>query len=1046
MALFMLKNCFIKIYLRLLQLINSNNYTMKTKFNGILTLLLALVVQISFAQEKTVSGTVSEESGPLPGVSVIIKGTKKGAETDFDGKYTIKASTGDVLVFRYLGYKTTEKSVGSSNTVNMTLTEGGEQLQEVVVIGYTNKKRGELASAVSSVTSAQLERQVNTVSIDNALQGAATGVQVTAQNGKPGNAAFVRIRGIGSINAGSEPLYLLDGIQVEEDEIIGINPSDIERMDVLKDAASTAIYGARGANGVVVITTKNGKKNKKAQIRIQTRLGLATEAKRNFRMMNATEKLEYERAVGVGVGSTVLLQSEWDRLISQEHDWNDAILKDAEISSVNVSVTGGDEKLTYFMSVANDSNSGIIQLLDNAFERTSARLNVGYDANDWLDLNTQLSFSTSNDQDPRDRNNIQNPVNGRFTFNPYEPVYLTDANGDRIPNRRGLDTFNPTHQGLNSLAQLRANDDNDTDNRFFGTLNANIKLSENFSYNFGTNVSYFNRVSRGVLHAGSALDLIFNGSPTGSSDVGNTNTFQYSLLNKFNFNKTYNEKHAVNATVFMEYQDWYRETNFSRSQGFVINGPTVISAGATPLTTTGRNDRRTLFSVAASADYIFDEKYILNGTVRRDGSSRFGANTKYGTFWGASAAWNISKENFFSGMLDTVDNLKLRLNAGTSGNDQIGLYDSLNVYGFDSYNGNTAASPSNFGDPGLGWEQSFTYGAGVEFGLFNSRITGVVDYYKRNTTDMLLNVPISTIQGGGSIFRNIGEIENSGWEFELRGDIIRTENFRWNAGVTFSTYDTKVLALASDDDLQITAARHTILRVGEEAHSFFLPRYVGVNPANGQALFLDANDNVTTSNANNVLLSGKTPFAQFDGGFNTSVTYKGFDLTADFYFRGGNYIMNEVEAQHLSDGTSANSNQRADAFNYWKQPGDTNVLPNPVLNGYNGTTNANNRNISSSFSTRYLQRGDYLRLRNLQVGYSVPSKYLEKVALTQVRMFASGTNLWTYVPYFKGDPEVGIGSAESNPNSSTRNQIPGEYALNSYPTLTTFSVGLDIKF
>ena len=1019
---------------------------MNTNFNRVLTLFLVLVAQIFFAQQKSITGVISDSSGALPGVSVTIEGGTSGTETDFDGKFTIKTNTGAILVFRYLGYKIIKKTVGTSNVINVQMMEGGEELEEIVVIGYTNKKRGDISSSISSVTSAQLERQSNSVSIDNALQGVATGVQVTAQNGKPGNAAFVRIRGIGSINAGSEPLYLLDGIQVDEDAIIGINPSDIERMDVLKDAASTAIYGARGANGVVVITSKRGKKNKKAQIRVQSRLGLATEAKRNFQMMNSRQKLEYERAVGVGPGSTNLLQSEWDRLISQDHDWSNDMLKDAEITSVNVSVTGGDEKLTYFMSLGNDSNSGIIELIENAFTRTSTRLNVGYDANSWLKLNTNLAFSTSNDQDPRDRNNVQNPINGRFTANPYEPVYRTDENGDRIPNLRGLDTFNPTHSGLNSLAQVRANQDDDTDNRFFGTLNADIKLSDAFSYQFGTNVSYFNRTARGVLHAGSALDLIFNGTPTGSADAFNSNTFQYSLLNKFNFNKVFNEKHAVNATAFMEYQDWYNENSFARSQGFVVNGPTTIDAGATPLITNGSNSRRTLYSLAASVDYIFDDKYIFNATVRRDGSSRFGANTKYGTFYGASAAWNIHEEDFFSDISNTVNNLKLRVNAGTSGNDQIGNDRSISTFGFDAYNGNTTSSPDNFGDPNLGWEQSFTYGAGIEFGLFNNRITGVVDYYKKNTTDLLLLTPISGLQGGSAIFRNIGEIENSGWEFELRGDIIKNGNFRWNAGVTFSTYDSEVLQLADDNDLFVDYAGYSGLRVGEEVHTFFLSRYVGVNPANGQALFLDEKDNVTTSNTDNVFLSGKTPFAQFDGGFNTSVSYKGFDLTADFYFKGGNYIYNAVESQHLTDGTSANDNQRLDAFNYWKQPGDTNVLPNPVVNGYNGAVNANNRNVSSGTSTRYLQRGDYIRLRNLQLGYNVPSQYLEKVPFTQIRMYFSGTNLWTYIPYYKGDPEVGLGSAESNPGSSTRNQIPGEYSLNSYPTLRTISYGIDLKF
>ncbi|MCF6279542.1 MAG: SusC/RagA family TonB-linked outer membrane protein [Flavobacteriaceae bacterium] len=1019
---------------------------MKTKFNGILTLLLAFVVQLTFAQSKTISGVVSDGSDSLPGVSIIVKGTSIGTETDFDGNYSITTNVGDVLQYSFVGMDTVEETVGASNIIDVTMQ--GNVLDEVVVIGYSNKKRGNLSSAISSVTAAQLEKQNNSVSIDNALQGVATGVQVTAQNGKPGNAAFVRIRGIGSINAGSEPLYLLDGIQVDEDDIIGINPSDIKSMVVLKDAASTAIYGARGANGVIVITTKSGKKNKKAQIRLQTRLGLSDEIKKNFRVMNAREKLEYERAIGVpgSPGATTLLQSEWDRLISLDHDWDDDLFKQAQLSSVNLSVSGGDEKLDYFMSLSNDTNSGIITLLESAFERTSTRLNVGYDANDWLRLSTKLSFSTSNDQDPRDRNNIQNPVSGRYTFNPYEPVYLTDANGDRIPNVRGLDTFNPTHQGLNSLAQVRANEDNDTDNRFFGTFTADVKITDNISYQLLGSTSYFNRTARGVLHAGSALDLIFNGTPTGTSTATNSNRFIYSILNKINYSKTFNEKHDFNFLMLMEYQENNFETATVRSQGFVVNGPTTVSAGATPLITRGFTSVNTLFSTAASLDYVYDSKYVLNATVRRDGSSKFGANTKYGTFWGASAAWNIHNEGFYGDLANTLNTLKIRFSAGTSGNDQIGNFPSQTLYGFESYNGQTTSAPNQFGDPNLGWEQSFNYGVGLEFGLFDSRITGVVDYYKKETSDLLLSVPISLIQGGGSVLRNVGEVENSGYEFELRGDVIKNENFRWNVGATLSLYDSKVIKLADDNDLFIPAARYTGLRVGEEVHTFYLSRYIGVNPANGQALFLDENGNGTTSNGGNVFLSGKTPYATFDGGINTSISYKGFDLTADLYYKGGNYIYNEVENQLLSDGTGANSNQRVDAFNYWQQPGDTNVLPNPVTPGYNGAVNDNIRTISSGSSTRYLQKGDYIRLRNLQIGYTLSSKFLEKTPLTQVRTYLSGTNLWTYVPYYKGDPEVGIGSAESNVDSSTRNQIPGEYSLNSYPTLSTISFGVDIKF
>ena len=1010
---------------------------MKTKFNGFLTLLLALVVQFSFAQEKTVTGTVSDASGPLPGVTVLIKGANAGTQTDFDGNYSLKTNIGDILKFTFLGMQTVEKTVGSSNTIDAIMQENAEALEEIVITGYGAKKRGVLSSSISTVSSEQLDRQNNAVSIDNALQGAATGVQVVAQNGKPGNAAFVRIRGISSINAGNEPLYLLDGVQVDEEDVIGINPADIASMSVLKDAASTAIYGARGANGVVLITSKIGKKNSKAVFKFSSKYGEAEEIKRNFRVMNAQEKLEYERAIGVGVGAGITSQAEWNDLIANDHDWTDDLLKKSEITSLNFSVRGGEENLSYFMSIANDRDSGIVELIEKAFERTSARLNVDYQAREWLKFSTKLSFSTTQDQDSRDRNNIQSPVVGRFTFNPYEPVYLLDANGDFIPNRRGLPTYNPTHQGLSSLAQVRANEDNDTDNRWIGSFGTDVRLMEGLHYNFVLSGSYIQTTNRGVLHAGSALDMIFNGTPTGRSSVFTSSSLTSDFLNKITYTKTFNEKHDLNVTVLSEYQQNNFESITSDADGFVINGPTTIDAGSNPRAVGGNNSTNRLFSIATSVDYVYNDTYILNATIRRDGSSRFGSNTKYGTFWGASAGWNIHNESFFSELSNTVNMLKVRISAGTSGNDQIGLNPSQTLYGFGAYNGQNTSVPVQFGDPNLGWEENFTIGAGLEFALFNNRVTGVFEYYKRTTSELLLDVPITFTQGGGAITKNIGEIENSGFEFELRGDLIKNADFTWNVGASLSLYDNEVKKLADDNDLFTTSNFYTGLRVGEEVHTFFLPRYAGVNPANGQALFLDTDDNITTSNnGNEVFLSGKSPFAKFDGGMNTSLTYKGIFLNADLYYKGGNYIMNVVEQQLLSDGTGANSNQRVDAFNYWQQPGDVNVLPDP-------TSNNPFRNEANGASTRFLQKGDYIRLRNLQVGYIVPSKFIEKTPLSQVKFYVTGTNLWTYTPWYKGDPEVGIPSGET---TGTRGIIPGEFSLNSYPTLTSYVFGVDIQF
>ncbi|MGM5468638.1 SusC/RagA family TonB-linked outer membrane protein [Flavobacteriaceae bacterium LMO-SS05] len=1012
---------------------------MKRSLTLLMTFSIALFVQFSFAQEKTISGTITSVSDglPLPGVNVIVKGTSRGVQTDFDGNYSIKATVGETLVFSFLSMKASEVRVGASNTINVSLEEDVALLEEVVIIGYGVKKRGDLSAAISTITTVQLEKANNSVSIDNGLQGKASGVQVVAQNGKPGNAAFVRVRGVGSINAGNEPLYLLDGVPVDEEDVIGINPSDISSMSVLKDAASTAIYGARGANGVVVITSKTGKKNTSAQFRLHTRTGVANEIKKNFRVMNAREKLEYERAVGAGVGSTITSQARWDELIANDHDWTDDLFKEAKLNSINFSVTGGEEKLSYFMSISNDKDTGIIELIEKAFQRTSARLNIDYDARDWLKLSTKLGFSTSNDQDPRDRNNVQSSVVGRYTFNAYEKVWAEDADGNPLYTLRGQRKYNPTHSGLSSLEQVRANEDNDTDNRWFGTVSADIRLHKNISYSFIANGSYIQTTNHGLLHAGSDLDILFYGKPNGDTNIFNAQRFTYSILNKFTYDNVFAEKHHVTATVLSEFNKSRYEDAFARGQGFTVNGPTVIDVAATPNNVDGAITSYALFSVAGSFDYVYDNKYILNGTIRRDGSSRFGTNTKYGVFWAGSAAWNVHNESFFSSLNSPISTLKLRVSAGTTGNDQIGLYDSQTLYGYGSYNGQTTSFPSQFGDPNLGWEESFTIDGGLEFGLFNDRLTGVFDYYKRTTSNLLLDVPKSFFYSNPVITSNIGEIENSGFEIELRGDIIRGENFSWNVGALFSLYDNKVKKLEGDDDLFTATNFYTGLRVGEEVHTFYLPRYVGVNPANGQALFLDVNDNVTTTNnGGEVFLSGKSPFAKFDGGFNSTMSYKGFELTADFYFKGGNYIFNTVEQQLLSDATSVANNQRVDAWNYWKQPGDINVLPDP-------TANNPLRNESSGTSDRYLQKGDYIRLRNLQFGYSLPSKFLDNLPVTYLRMYVSGTNLWTYTPFYKGDPEVGIPSGET---TGTRGIIPGEFSLNSYPTLSSYMFGVDVKF
>lgn len=1004
---------------------------MRSKFKWIFTLLLAFSMQFSFAQERTITGTVTEGGLPLPGATVLLKGTKTGVSSDFDGNYSIQAKTGDVLEFSFVGMKTKSVTVGASSKIDVVM-ESDTNFDEVVVVGTDTKRRAELTSAVSNVTSEQLSRIAPSVSIDNMLQGQASGVQVTAQNGKPGQTAFIRIRGIGSIQAGNEPLYIVDGAQISEADLNAINPGDVASVSVLKDAASTSIYGARGGNGVVLITTKRGGKDRDAVINFNSRVGFTRRIKDNFTMMNSQQKLQYERELGVGVGASVSSQAQYDALLALDHNWEDDLLEDGFIQSNAISITGGDTKTRYFLSLSKDEDSGIIQDIKE-YSRIAGRLNVDYDAKKWLTVGTSLSFSSVELNDARDRNNVQNPFRAMYDLLPYQTVFLFDADGNQLFDDFGRPLNNPTSAGYPVRDEILYNRTSRVFNRWIGNMYADLKLAKGLTFRSQASGVYEQFRRQNYLEAGSTLDLIVNGGePTGSRTDNGSFDFTYNFLNRFNYKKTFNEKHNFDVSLLTEYIENNFRSYLANGIGGFLPGPgkpNLLDVANEPNDVGGAWTQFSIFSLAGNIDYNYDGKYIATATVRRDGSSRFGYNTQYGTFYSGSLAWNIAEENFMKG--GVMDVLKLRASAGTSGNDQIGRYASRTTFGFTPYNNETTTGPARFGDPNLSWEQNFNVGVGVEFSAFNSRLRGLVDYYSRTTTDLLLNEQLSFFVGAPGVTGNLGEMLNTGFEFELAYDVIRNENLKWTIQGNFNIYDNEIKQLDGSDQLFNALNNFTVLEVGQEVNTFFLTRYAGVNPANGEALYLDTEGNVTNiADGNEVALDGKSPFARFDGSFNTNVEYKGIDLSANFYYRVGNYTYNLVEQNMLSDGDNAvNSNQRLDAFNYWRSPGDTDVLPRPFSN-------------SNQTSDRFLQDASFLRLRSVQLGYTLPKKYLDRTSIQNIRFYLAGTNLWTYAPYFKGDPEVGIGSGETQ----GANVIPGEFNLYSYPTTRNISFGVDVKF
>ena len=1010
---------------------------MKKRLNGILTLLLVFVVQLTFAQEKLVTGVVVDEAGlPLPGVNIVIKGTSTGTQTDFDGNYRITATPQNVLVFSFVGYSRQEVAVGGQSSINVTLLVDAAALDEVVVVGYGRQSRELSTSAVSTVSAEQIENFVPSTSVDNILQGQAAGVQVTAANGRPGQTAFVQIRGVGSINANTTPLYVVDGQPVDDSYMNNINPNDIASISILKDAATVSRYGSRGANGVILITTKSGKKGE-SQITFRSSLGTGSMIEDPFDLMNASQKLQLEREyaqLGVGAASAlpgaISTPAQLALLESYDTDWKDELLRESYIQSNSLSVAGGEDKLTYFLSLGYDKNTGIIDRI-KGFERVSARLNSTYQAKDWLNIESNFAVARSTTDLPRDRNNVQNPFRAMYDYNPYDPLYRRDAEGNIVREENGTPIFNNTRSGFPIAKALMTEHD---DNRIFlilGSLAADLKITETVSNRFqvGATNNRSNSTSRSI--AGGVLNsIVGDANFPGTQRDDFSIDFEYNVSNLLNYSDTFNELHNVSASFLLEYNENIFSNGSLSSRGFP--SPTIpyqaVAAEATAASTS--EARNILFSQGLFLDYNFDGKYILSGSVRRDGSSRFGPENKYGYFYSGSAAWNIANEDFMEN--SGFDVLKLRASYGTSGNQNIGNFEYLNLLGFGTYNGFTAAVPLGVGNPAIQWESQAILDIGVEFGLFSNRLNGVVDYFKKNSRDLLLNRPISNTIGdqNNSLLSNIGEIENTGFEVSLNYDVVRNQNFIWSVGGNAVFLDNKVVSLVNGEDI-IRGA--TILKVGEEINNFYLVRYAGVNPANGEPLYLDAEGNATNEHSASfaVPLEGKSPAADIEGGFFSYFKVKGFGLRGDFVFKGGNYIQNFQRSAGVSIG-GIGSNRRVESFNYWKEPGDQNVLPSPLFQA-----------TADLGSTQFLERGDYIRLRTLTLDYRLPSKFMT-FGINSLRLYATGQNLLTWTDY-NGDPEIGLGSAETA-NANTAGFIPGQFSLFSYPQTKSYTFGIEIGF
>ncbi|NDW13850.1 TonB-dependent receptor [Bacteroides sp. 214] len=994
---------------------------MKRKFMLLLTCLF-IGYGLVTAQNQTVTGNViSEEDGqPVIGASVLVKGTTLGAITDMNGNFSIPnvPSTAKTLQISFVGMKSQEVAVKPN--VKIVLKPDTEILDEVVIVAYGSAKKSSLTGSVEIVKSEQISK-VPVNSVDQALQGKAAGVQVTASTGRPGSGANIKIRGTSSISAGNSPLYVIDGVPMSSTDFAALNSSDIEYMSVLKDASATAIYGSRGSNGVILITTKKGKEGKTV-FNVKASFGFSTRtlSDSDFTMMNAQEKLTYERQLGSGKGATGGANGGpmTDAEIAAVHNtnWADEILRTGTTQSYEMNISGGNESTKFYVSGQYFDQEAIVP--GSYLDRATFRSNLEHKIGEKFKFAVATSVGVSKEGMLRTDRNALNPFNYIFGANPYDAPYNEDGSYNTKMSVGG--------NRINIFENIDNNPRNITNIKGVGAFSFEWKIWDEIKYMTVAGLDFIQQRNYQYNKPESQLSQIL-GDPHGYRNESVVQRATWVWTNVLSYEKTFNSVHDVKAIVGMEAQGSNYRSLVAMVSGFPTGKLDAINIGATDKDVEGVETEWKLLSYIASLGYTYDAKYIVDLSLRRDGSSRFGTDTKYGTFWAVGLGWNMERESFLSDV-EWLNRLKLRGSIGTSGNNSIGDYAAQGVYGYGSYNGATTAYPGRLPNPDLSWEKSLSTSLGFDASFFDSRLNVVFDVYHRKTTDLLLSTNLSMTSGFSSRIDNVGELANKGYEIAINGDIIRNNDWTVNLNFMISQNKNEIKELYKGNDIMV--GWNNIITEGYPISSYKMVRWAGVNPANGDALYYTADGEITNVyNSNDaVILDGKTADPKYFGSFGASVAYKGLELSGDFYFSGGNYIYNHNRFFSESDGAQIGSNMdKSMLYDQWMKPGDITNVPRQSIGN------------SSVQSTRYLEDGSYLRLRNLTLAYTLPKSLLAPTGIQNCRVFAQALNLFT-ITGFKGlDPEVGT------PNASGTGSSGGVLDYN-FPASRTIMFGLEVSF
>lgn len=1030
--------------------------------------VLFFVASNVLAQERTISGIItgSDDGKPLPGVTVRVQGSKIGAQSNASGKFSIAVPTGsNVLQISSLGYTTQLVTLGASNTVNVSLAPDAKLLDDVVVIAYGTARKEAFTGSASVVKAAVLADRPVT-SFDKALQGAVSGVTVSSVSGQPGAASQVRIRGIGSLSAKSDPLYVIDGIAInsgdysnvaESSDILStINSADIESVTVLKDPSSTSLYGSRAANGVIVITTKkgfNGATKFSASmtggyqgiaVKKHETLGASDYFKLYFDGYNKINLANGQSATTAAANANASTISRLainpfntatpfaadgslnaGAALNYDTDWRDEVINRGVTKDVNVSAQGGNDKTKFFISGGYFDQKGIV--LSSNFKRYSSKINVSNQVNKWLNIgiNTTLAYTTQNT--PAGSTGGANPVRFADLVANVYPLYQLDANAQPVPDPAGGYYYNYVNPIANDFNPVGiASKDTYTTQSARAVVNPYVEIAflKDFKAKSTFGADYLNNREQLYYNTehGNGSNVSGRGERYSVQNLSLTITNTVSYAHRFG-------KHNIEALIGQEaFKDHYDFIN-AASTGFPFDGVPELNNASTPVTVDSYYTDARLSSLFSRVNYDFDNKYFITGSLRSDGSSLFGKNNSYGTFYSVGAAWRLTQEDFLKG-ISWLNELKLRASYGTSGNDKFyndkfprfSRYAAQGLYALgNNYQGLPGMTYGQLANAVLKWEQNQQLDLGIEFSLFKGRLNGEVSYFNRKGDGILYNLPVSFTTGFSTTQTNLASMSNRGFDIAINGDPVRNENFSWNVSWNITPIKNKINSITNGRVIDGTK----IIRTGGDRYEFYLKDYAGVDPADGKPMwYIDGADGVKTTtktwNSATFYEVGSS-LPKFTGGLTNRFAYKQFDLSVFLFYSYGGKIYDSLYASLMHAGFNAGQSLSVDVLDSWKNPGDVTGTPRFL---------PTNPDLGNSQSTRFLFDGSYIRVKNISVGYNLNKDWAKTVGVSNARLFVSAENAFTFAKHKGMDPETAITGLNDN----------------DVPNVKSISLGLKIGF